>query len=103
MHRGVGEAELDHRAVLVDEAGVRGATGGGERGRPASHRLDRIAYRIGERPGLGEEHVVPAREGDGEPRAYRLRRLLAQAAHPGLDPLARVQVVVADAEARPRP
>ena len=51
------QAELNHRAVVLDEARVRGAAGGGELGPEAGDFLDRAANQVDERPRWREEYV----------------------------------------------
>src|SRR5215470_6902203 len=43
VHGKADEAKLCHRAVAMDEAGIRGAAGGAELGRASRHLLDRTA------------------------------------------------------------
>ena len=88
----VDEAELDHRAIVLDEAGVRGAAAGGHRRPPAGDGLDRLDHGLDQRAGLGQEDVAGAGEGELVARVDARRGRSALLAQPGLDRRARVQV-----------
>ena len=97
---GGGEPELDHRAMILDVAGVGGPAIGRERGRETGDLAHRLAEQGIERPRLGEKGIARRLELDarGEVRAgQRDRRLLAQLR---LQRVRRVPVVVAHVEAR---
>src|SRR5258707_9265495 len=57
MHGLPEEAELDHRAIILDEARVRSAAGGRERGPPPGGLGDRGGDEIDEGAGPGEKNV----------------------------------------------
>src|SRR5437660_8635148 len=101
VHGLADKAELEHRAIILDEARVRGAARGRELGFAAGRRGDRVDDEIDERPGLGEEHPGVRRQVfDAPARTARGRR--AASLDQRLELLRRVQVVVADVEARAR-
>src|SRR6185437_3005357 len=98
MHGLAEQAELDHRAIAGDEACVRGAAGGGKLGLAARDLLDRGNREIGERAGLGDEHVRVRRL----PHDPCLDAVAGGFGEPRLDQLAQarlgVQIVIADVE-----
>ena len=73
MDGGVDEAELDHRAGVLDEARVRSPPAGRKRGLAPGHVLNRLGDEIGERPGLGQKCDRVGRL-EGQRRARGLRR-----------------------------
>src|SRR5215472_744650 len=58
VHGAADEAELDHRAELADEAGVRGAAGGGKLGRAAKALAAGLLDHLHERAWLGQERLA---------------------------------------------
>src|ERR1043166_1965082 len=101
MHGFADEAELEHRAIVLDEARVRGAARGGEL-RPATGRIsNRVDDEIDERPRLGEKYPRVRRQiFDAPARSAASRR--AARFDQRFERLGRMQVVVADVEARAR-
>src|SRR5580658_182940 len=58
VHGGADKPHLHHRAHGADEAGVRGAAGGGKLRPAAGHLLDHARHLLHERAGLGEEGLA---------------------------------------------
>src|SRR5215475_4852773 len=57
MHGLADQSELDHRAIVRDEARIRGAARGRELRPAARHLLDCRYRKLGKWTGLGHEHV----------------------------------------------
>ena len=102
MHGLADQAEFEHRAIILDEARVRGAAGGRELRLAAGHLGDGGGGKIGERSGLGDEDVgvrrLPVEGIMDAARGGSLRAAFDQRLERGLA----VVVVVADVEARAR-
>ncbi|GCC48855.1 hypothetical protein chiPu_0033194, partial [Chiloscyllium punctatum] len=98
VHGLADQAEFDHRAVARDEARVRGAARGRELRPAAGGLLDRGNREVGERSGLGDEHVRVRRL----PVDMRADAVAAGLRQPFVDQLPeallRMVVVVADVE-----
>ena len=55
VHRGADESEFEHRAMVLDEARVGGATGGRQRRRASGHLGNRAGHEVDERPARRHE------------------------------------------------
>ena len=93
------QAELEHRAIVLDEAGVRGAAGGRElrlRRSPPAPTTSRGTARPRSR--TRPRSTAPSRCASARARGRRRRRALDQGLERGLA----VAIVETDVEARPR-
>src|SRR5215831_11764526 len=63
VDRGIDETELHYGAVVLDETRIRRAAGSGEVRGAAGHLARGVGHRFHQRPGLGQEHVSGAGEG----------------------------------------
>ncbi len=102
VHRGADEAELDHRAVALDEARVRGSARGRELRRHPGHRRDRARDELGERSRLGQEAHARDLEAGGDADAEGLGGAVGLLLDPAGQRLGRMGVVEADVHRRPR-
>src|SRR5580704_5740651 len=101
VHGLVDEAELDHRAVFPDEAGIGGASRCGQHRLAPGHFGDRVAHQIDERSRGGDEGVGVGRipfDTEASAAGPGAGACLDQ----GLERVAAVAIVIPDVEARSR-
>ena len=103
VHGLADQAKFQHRAIILDEARVRGAAGGRQRGLAPGHLLDRADDEIDERAGLARE-TTSAFDGSHSmcQRTRSPAAACARCSTSAFSELWRVAIVEADVEARAR-